>query len=801
MKRLLFFLLFPLCLCASILDAPPYRPPFQFASSGLVLSVPAGTFADATGGIQAYAGGSLTLVPSYTNHVYLLGNQLVGFSRAIHRGGVYLGYAITGGSSVTATWQPKEFKPLPSRIGRFLAGQKLGLPQKVAAVGDSITQGAQASGNLGFANILFSTTYSSAGRNVLNAANITLSPLGQSGASVEWGLAFTGEMVSRPYTGVGQFMQTGMHRTRYNNTLHSVIDTKKVGTAAHLKTRYDLATVGFGNASSWNVDLSAAHLETIIQRLRELGTEVVLHTEQPFYNGSGGSINNWAVLRDAKRMQDIADAQCCELVDTFGAMQWLHDAGLESTYYNPDHTHPNTLGHDWWAMLFASVVDPRYAKVAESYPARRSQYPLGVYGSGYGSGVDVCFEYTGTGTVGADPNAATFGAPNLNTLATGADSTHNAYLLSAGQKINIGHGGITGLGVITGLPSGSSATCHMADQSGNTWGSSFIISGSFGDQVTKIFQLGDFLGFTGGLANWYEGANSPSRLPCYAIDMWLIVDSFTGTETQLPVVCPVFETPRRIEIGTFQQVGTWSTDTGAGHENCPVPYTDTAGSSAVVPFSTDVLEVWIVVGSQVGFLDAFVDGEQVITNARLGPISNAGYVYHLYLQPGNSPGNHTAQAGYRTARTSPHYAVIKLRSTGGSIQLETATAAGTVTSDGNATVVVTGAGISGSPVSVSVPVLNGDTASVWAGKVRTALLGTSAITALYGVGGSGTSIILQRNTTAANDGTLNISLDNGTCTGITTASTSANSSAGAASAPTSGNRNLQIISVNGLNFE
>lgn len=120
---------------------------------------------------------------------------------------------------------------------------------------------------------------------------------------------------------------------------------------------------------------------------------------------------------------------------------------------------------------------------------------------------------------------------------------------------------------------------------------------------------------------------------------------------------------------------------------------------------------------------------------------------------------------------------------GGTAQIETATAAGTITGNGDATVIVTAAGVTGSPITVPVAVLNTDTASAWATKVRTALGLNAAITALYTVGGSTTSITLTRTIPAANDATLNISLDNGTCTGITTALTSANTTAGVA--PTS----------------
>ena len=114
----------------------------------------------------------------------------------------------------------------------------------------------------------------------------------------------------------------------------------------------------------------------------------------------------------------------------------------------------------------------------------------------------------------------------------------------------------------------------------------------------------------------------------------------------------------------------------------------------------------------------------------------------------------------------------------GTSQVETATAAGTITGAGNATVVVTGANISGSPITLSVAVANTDTASAWAAKVRTAIRANKAISEQFACTGSGTSIILTDRRKRANDGTLNISLDNGTCTGITTAASSANTTAG-----------------------
>lgn len=101
---------------------------------------------------------------------------------------------------------------------------------------------------------------------------------------------------------------------------------------------------------------------------------------------------------------------------------------------------------------------------------------------------------------------------------------------------------------------------------------------------------------------------------------------------------------------------------------------------------------------------------------------------------------------------------------------------------GNASIVVTGAGITGSPLTIPVAVASGDTPALWVEKVRVAIAATAAITALYSVGGTGADITLTELVPNGNDGTLNIAIATGTATGITTAATSTNTVAGVAPA-------------------
>jgi hypothetical protein len=117
-------------------------------------------------------------------------------------------------------------------------------------------------------------------------------------------------------------------------------------------------------------------------------------------------------------------------------------------------------------------------------------------------------------------------------------------------------------------------------------------------------------------------------------------------------------------------------------------------------------------------------------------------------------------------------------------QVETATviAAGGITGDGDALVIVTSAWLAGSPLSFLVPVtiVTHTTAALIAGAIRTALAADSRITAIFTAGGAGANVSLTDTEFRANDPTLNISIANGTCTGITAAPTSTNTTPGVA---------------------
>ena len=116
--------------------------------------------------------------------------------------------------------------------------------------------------------------------------------------------------------------------------------------------------------------------------------------------------------------------------------------------------------------------------------------------------------------------------------------------------------------------------------------------------------------------------------------------------------------------------------------------------------------------------------------------------------------------------------------TSGVAQVESTPIVGAITGDGNATFTITGAGITGSPVAVSVAVLNGDAIATTAAKAVVAVNANAAIAALYTASSVGATFSLTAKKSAANDATLNIAYTNGTCTGLTPDATSDHTTAG-----------------------
>lgn len=151
-----------------------------------------------------------------------------------------------------------------------------------------------------------------------------------------------------------------------------------------------------------------------------------------------------------------------------------------------------------------------------------------------------------------------------------------------------------------------------------------------------------------------------------------------------------------------------------------------------------------------------------------------------YVDPG------TASAALSVS-TSGSAITVNLATNAGTAQVETATvtAAAGATEAGVLTVVVTAAGVTGSPLSIPVSLTtDDDTADKVATAIRAALTANAALSAVYTVGGTAAAVTLTRIATAANDATLNLAWG-AYVAGISAVTSSTNTTAGVAPAITS----------------
>lgn len=99
----------------------------------------------------------------------------------------------------------------------------------------------------------------------------------------------------------------------------------------------------------------------------------------------------------------------------------------------------------------------------------------------------------------------------------------------------------------------------------------------------------------------------------------------------------------------------------------------------------------------------------------------------------------------------------------GNAQSEKATGTTEPTADGNITVIVTASGMTGSPISVTVAILNADDLAGVATKIATALNGNATISAMFTATTDTASVILTKDAIGAFDSTLSIGFtDTGT---------------------------------------
>ncbi len=111
-------------------------------------------------------------------------------------------------------------------------------------------------------------------------------------------------------------------------------------------------------------------------------------------------------------------------------------------------------------------------------------------------------------------------------------------------------------------------------------------------------------------------------------------------------------------------------------------------------------------------------------------------------------------------------------------QIETTTVIGSISSSGNASVIITARGMLNSPKEILVDVATYAEDIDVAYNIRQALAFDADVSAVFAISGSGADVVLTKHQYAVNDTTLNISIDNGTCLGLTPVLESINTAGG-----------------------
>lgn len=113
-------------------------------------------------------------------------------------------------------------------------------------------------------------------------------------------------------------------------------------------------------------------------------------------------------------------------------------------------------------------------------------------------------------------------------------------------------------------------------------------------------------------------------------------------------------------------------------------------------------------------------------------------------------------------------------------QVETAVVVGTITTTGNATFTMTKSGMAGTPLAVTVAVVDDDVASTVATKAAAALNADASFNAVLHAVANGSNVIVTCLSAAANDASMNLAYTNDTCAGLTPDASSNDTTAGVA---------------------
>lgn len=616
---------------------------FRITSSGLTVTVGAGSVTDAAGTIYSWSGGTVSLVASRVSYIYwdVQNGSLIALRNAYHQGGVLVATVTTGSSTVSSTVQPGTFAFRPSGVQKFMAKVRNSIPSRVICFGDSLTAGA--GGAAAFAcDMVFASAQSSYGYNLPNISTVSYSNYGVGGCNANMGLSYIAEITSTA-SSAGSYANQSVGHDVYSDMAGGSLNNVPENTI--INRSIDLAVVCYGANSISTIGYELARIEVLVKTLRERGIEVLL------WNGNRRSDSTaLACLDTGSYLFDIAQRWGCGYASTWDYVDQANTAS-NNTFTNNTYAsdgsgvHQAIAGQQLYAQGLRSVLCNAVLDKMPTTPFENERLMLNV-SSTERKYFPNKFETIFTPRVSVPSTAAGATAWCIPVIVAGKSSGSAVYSVApGGSAFLFDHPRLCSVDLITELPNGVSATFELQDGSGQMSGTSdVVVTGTSSSiQVTPLLTLTQFKaltpgGWSGSDWNAFGFGNFFAKVVCTA----------TNGANSVNVAGVLVGTCKAERIpwnGMFTS-GTWAYEASA-LDAISWLYTDdtTNNPFVVIPYRGNMLQVIMHSRTASGQFNGWMDGAEPYIGKDLYK-SGASLAYSAVFAPGNASVGQPNSGGY-----------------------------------------------------------------------------------------------------------------------------------------------------------
>lgn len=415
----------------SLLDPPPYRPPFKLSSTGLTLSVGTGNISGGNGKSIAVAAGSVFLQASKTNYIMvdLFDLSLHCFNRPWHSAAVCIATVVTNATAVTSALPSGTYGVPPNGIASANARLRFGgNTVRFTLYGDSYAYGAgdPVGGFYYWFDLIWNSAAAAYGYNLANVANAPLLRYGAPGQTAIWGMAMIADTCTS-MDNPGSFARDNVDQVavRYPHWNAQLITPDPyVGPNAVIASTPDVVVIELGtNDNAKNVEW----LEAQVRFWRFKRVQTIFVSPITAYNGSGT-----ATATDS-RLKEIADSVGCPFADANAFMDeayynFLHNGGPNP--YASDLVHPSITGQPLVARSITGLFNPYFQHQTNVQPPERPIATSTIRSSPH---AHITVNHTLTGGTGTGTTLTP--AVNLRVLMGGQLSTDGFVTITGSQYV------------------------------------------------------------------------------------------------------------------------------------------------------------------------------------------------------------------------------------------------------------------------------------------------------------------------------------------------------------------------------